>query len=333
MALSGILKTDTLTSPDGALWMSYLDSLFEQDILVGATPLYGKTETEEAYKDWRGRLCHAHFGLSTFFITQNGAAKGGIRLGPTVTSLALEQETVTVAMAYAFAAILRWLTPCHLGHGPKGVYRGWLDDAVPRQAAVSSTKGEAYADELAHDLQEGWYEFRCACHVRGRPLSEWLGELTVSPQQPQSYAEVIRAYLTTCDGGNLSSSLPGLDDLVQAVATLYARMVAGDGMPTLLKEMKNGDGAYSNGFATDCRVLIDGASLEHGRPLLYRISPVPESSQLMQSLVTGEAIWSVVVSEVASTEVIDLHTHLLPPSHGSLCCWGFDELLTYVCSQ
>jgi hypothetical protein len=27
--------------------------------------------------------------------------------------------------------------------------------------------------------------------------------------------------------------------------------------------------------------------------------------------------------------VIDLHTHLLPPSHGALCLWGIDELLTY----
>jgi hypothetical protein len=161
-------------------------------------------------------------------------------------------------------------------------------------------------------------------------LAEWLGELTVSPQQPQSYVEAIYAYLTASDGGNLSSSLPGLDDLVQAVSTLYARMVVGDGMTVLLEEMKNGKGVYSNGFATDCRVLIDGASLKHGRPLSYRISPMPASSKLMQSSVTGEAISSVVVSEVASADVIDLHTHLLPPSHGSLCCWGIDELLTYV---
>jgi hypothetical protein len=27
--------------------------------------------------------------------------------------------------------------------------------------------------------------------------------------------------------------------------------------------------------------------------------------------------------------VIDLHTHLLPPSHGGLMLWGVDELLTY----
>jgi hypothetical protein len=37
-----------------------------------------------------------------------------------------------------------------------------------------------------------------------------------------------------------------------------------------------------------------------------------------------------VISEVASVQVIDLHTHLLPPSHGPLCLWGIDELLTYV---
>jgi hypothetical protein len=28
-------------------------------------------------------------------------------------------------------------------------------------------------------------------------------------------------------------------------------------------------------------------------------------------------------------EVIDLHTHLFPPSHGPLMLWGIDELLTY----
>ena len=38
---------------------------------------------------------------------------------------------------------------------------------------------------------------------------------------------------------------------------------------------------------------------------------------------------AIVIDEVASTSVIDLHTHLLPPTHGSLCLWGIDELLTY----
>lgn len=28
-------------------------------------------------------------------------------------------------------------------------------------------------------------------------------------------------------------------------------------------------------------------------------------------------------------QVVDLHTHLFPPSHGRLMLWGIDELLTY----
>ncbi len=311
---------------DGVLGFS-----FENQILVGAAPRYGQEESRAAYDDWRGRLCHAHFGLSTFFITQNGAAKGGIRLGPAVADLVLANEAVTVAMAYAFAAILRWLTPCCQSQQKAGVYRGWLDGAVAKEAAASRSEGEAYADGLLHDLQGGWYEFRCACIIRGRPLSEWLAELSATPQQPQSYVEAIRDYLTAPDGGNLSScTLSELNVLVHAVATLYARMVAGDGMTALLQEMKNGDGVYAKGFATDCRALVDGACLKHGRPLPYRVCPVPASSKLLLGEVTGGAIESVVISEVASAEVIDLHTHLLPPSHGSLCCWGIDELLTYV---
>lgn len=42
-----------------------------------------------------------------------------------------------------------------------------------------------------------------------------------------------------------------------------------------------------------------------------------------------ESVRATTLAEVASAEVIDLHTHLLPPSHGSLCLWGIDELLTY----
>lgn len=38
---------------------------------------------------------------------------------------------------------------------------------------------------------------------------------------------------------------------------------------------------------------------------------------------------SWVREAVASVEVVDVHTHLFPPSHGALMRWGIDELLTY----
>jgi hypothetical protein len=36
-----------------------------------------------------------------------------------------------------------------------------------------------------------------------------------------------------------------------------------------------------------------------------------------------------VTEAVAREQVIDLHTHLFPPSHGALMLWGCDALLTY----
>ncbi|MBZ0305057.1 MAG: glucuronate isomerase, partial [Anaerolineae bacterium] len=38
------------------------------------------------------------------------------------------------------------------------------------------------------------------------------------------------------------------------------------------------------------------------------------------------AIVSRIVSE---TPLVDMHTHLYPPSFGGLLLWGIDELLTY----
>ena len=88
MALMKLLTTEDLSKTDsGSILMAYLDSIFKEQILVAGEESYGREETEAVYQDWRKRLVHAHFGLSTFFITQNGAAKGGIRISPTVRDL------------------------------------------------------------------------------------------------------------------------------------------------------------------------------------------------------------------------------------------------------
>lgn len=83
-----------------------------------------------------------------------------------------------------------------------------------------------------------------------------------------------------------------------------------------------------------CEAVVDGVSplrLTDRFPLHYRTSAVPPSSKLLTTPIGTDAndIASVVFAEVASVAAIDLHTHLLPPSHGALCCWGIDELLTY----
>jgi len=46
-------------------------------------------------------------------------------------------------------------------------------------------------------------------------------------------------------------------------------------------------------------------------------------------VVTPSALESVVEACVQDTPVIDIHTHLHPPSFGNLLLWGIDELVTY----
>ena len=121
-----------------------------------------------------------------------------------------------------------------------------------------------------------------------------------------------------------------LDIFVGAVSTLYARMVSGDSPLELLKEMAKKQHIYRNGFVTSCVCLDDSVSENDGlKPLHYCLSPIPSTSNLMIAEVGEKDIYSVVFSEVRGQQVIDLHTHLLPPSHGALCLWGIDELLTY----
>jgi hypothetical protein len=164
------------------------------------------------------------------------------------------------------------------------------------------------------------------------------------PKQPCAYKNVVKAYLLHPQGGNLQTILEGgdeveelsrvkiLDTFVSAVCALYARMVSGDGIILLLKEMMENQHIYAHGFATPCACLDDCMS-DHDcmHRLHYRQHPIPNTSCLM--LTPGglrkEDIYSVVFSEVRGQQVIDLHTHLLPPSHGALCLWGIDALLTY----
>jgi len=154
---------------------------------------------------------------------------------------------------------------------------------------------------------------------------------------------VIRDYLVASDGGNLSDLIheDTFEDFVKATSVLYARMISGDSALSILDEMMNmkfGDDGKKVGFHTPCALLIDGgkqtrigAAIRHRHiaPLYHKQSFIPNSSQLLKKNVNFGDLASVVSGEVSSAEVIDLHTHLLPPSHGSLCLWGIDELLTY----
>lgn len=244
------------------------------------------------------------------------------------------------------AAILRFLTPNRPVATPKdGIYTGWLDESKRDGFEVKYGTDDCvmYADQLRYHLKQGWYEFRCSCEVEvpsimfgKHPLPVILASFGIT-HQPVAYEEVIRAYLTAVDGGDMSdvANHPCLKEtfevLVKNISVFYARMVACDGMLQLLKEIMN---ESECGLASHCNTMLDTVNQNnmHGiSPLHFKPSCIPTSSKLLDAAVGTDpkTIRQVTFSEVASAEVIDLHTHLLPPSHGALCLWGIDEILTY----
>mmetsp|Transcript_30835 Transcript_30835/g.44873 ORF Transcript_30835/g.44873 Transcript_30835/m.44873 type:complete len:1098 (-) Transcript_30835:303-3596(-) len=360
MSISSILQTTAFSSSSSisSLLLQYLDSFFEQQILQAATTTgrIEKDSVQDVYADWRRRLTHSTFGLSTFFITQNGAAKGGIRIGPSIRDLILGKKSLNVTTSFAMACILRFLTPSDTSSSIDGVYRGRLDTVRKEEEENDKEEDKSsavmYADGLQYDLENKWYEFRCSCLIPSAvssamntqkdivkvPLPDALASL--SSKQAQSCQNVIRHYLVATDGGNLSDLVnkEAFEDFVMATSVLYARMVAGDGALEILRELISTSICDGKKGLLDvpCAFLIDGSKQvrrrgghRHIAPLRYKQSFVPNSSHLLKTNVNLDDLASVVSGEVSSTEVIDLHTHLLPPSHGSLCLWGIDELLTY----
>ena len=120
------------------------------------------------------------------------------------------------------------------------------------------------------------------------------------------------------------------EHLAAAIAVFYARLLAGDSLRMLLRELSHhSESAWH--WDSPCSVLAGEArNPETKSALFYRPTAIPDNSALLQIPVDSTSVVSVVTLEVQSVVAIDLHTHLLPPAHGALCLWGIDELLTYV---
>ena len=228
---------------------------------------------------------------------------------------------------------MRFLTPTSSSINGT-IFKGWLDreKSSLNLKSIHNDDSVMYADGMYYNLSDGWYEFKCSCKINYKSEERYLCDVLASfnsPRQPSVFYEIVEAYLIAKDGGDLfelkkrSESRQLFSNLVSSVSTLYARMVAGDGLIKILHEINE------LGFHTECPSLIDGGVKQIGS-LSFRKSLIPNDSFLMDSYCLSESeITSVVTAEVSSAEVVDLHTHLLPPSHGILCLWGIDELLTY----
>jgi len=295
MAVLSLVNTEALGSASlsSRVLLNYLDSLYQTQILPAAiNDGMSAGETNAAWDDWRQRLQHPQFGLSTFFIAQNGAAKCGIRLGPTINSLVCATDRyLSVSTAFAVAAVLRFLTPVKRSKlMPKikegGAYLGWLDvdrsvhsDDGTNESHHSPADTVTYADGLRYNLSEGWYEFKCDCTIRVEtPADGWAdvtdieGDIALpavlatlnSPRCTYDLKEVVNLYLRHSRGGDLlplpeqgsseekHSRTRKYNSFVTAVCRLYHLMINGDGAMILLSEMDTKQKIYKNGFATTC---------------------------------------------------------------------------------
>lgn len=176
-------------------------------------------------------------------------------------------------------------------------------------------------------------------------------------EQPESNESVVWTYLeyaeSHLDDASLSKRNPKrrrasiktkekteLNALVASISLLYARLLAGDSIVSILSELiEDAESNHHSSLETPCTefsyTLNEDlmASLYQGRPLHYQKECLPNSSRLLEKNLDLDSIELVVAAEVQRAVGIDLHTHLLPPTHGPLCLWGIDELLTYVSSR
>lgn len=71
------------------------------------------------------------------------------------------------------------------------------------------------------------------------------------------------------------------------------------------------------------------AAAAAAQPPFKKMRLGPLGGKGKEEVLTADTIGEAVRKEVHDVEVIDVHTHLLPASHGDLMLWGIDELLTY----
>lgn len=253
-----------------------------------------------------------------------------------VQDLVKRDMPVSVCFAFAYALLLRWLTPIQvLDCDETPLYRGWLDGKDPihvkeNSAESSDDNNVEYVEGMNYNIFQGFYEFTSDLKdSKGRPLVDYFYDCR--NKQPLGCQNTILEFLLNPEGGNLKKSYTGLSNLVVGISVFYARLLAGDGMLNILHELI--ETLYEVGLTDPCDTVF--ATPEYllashkGQPLAYRPISIPDNSALMNVPLDKECVEVVVTSEVASTIAIDLHTHLLPASHGPLCLWGIDELLTY----
>jgi len=136
----------------------------------------------------------------------------------------------------------------------------------------------------------------------------------------------------------------GLGDAVATVASIPCRepgcppfetfvQILSDVLPVAFRLNKRPADVSDAELASALRFAVAGARLAPASadaPPPPPLPPAPHAFKRTPDATIGIAALRGVVREVVdATDTIDVHTHLFPPSHGDLCAYGIDALLTY----
>ncbi|KAL3664837.1 hypothetical protein V7S43_010017 [Phytophthora oleae] len=296
----------------------FLDLLYAKDIEPSLV-LRGisKEEAQHTYDEWMGRVEHKHFGLDNFWVGQNAMLKYGVRLFSNVEANIIKNENYrpSVFMAFTTAVILRYLTPTQVdsrkeeGNGPE-VFVGAMDSIQDRTPIYSTTeKAYVYANGLTANLSTGKYEFLDGEHGHTAKIL-WKTSQKVLAASKSSSHDFPKS--TRAESSSEVSSGVGV-----AVASVLSSV----------KGFDIANDAYAS-FAADVAALYQ--RLVSGKQTaLETLEDVLRNHHTSEYLATKEEVATFVREAVASVQIIDVHTHLFPPSHGKLMLWGINELLTY----
>jgi hypothetical protein len=301
--------------------LEYLDQLFEADILPGLVKRgIEKQFAVEVYEEWIERLKHPHFGIDTFFVSQNAISKYGIRVFSSIVSNLYcgarnndDGYKPSPFMAFSTAVLLRYLTPVQPGFEATSrgnVFVGQLD-SIKEHAPLYNLKDEktwTYVSGLTANIATGIYQFRDG----------------FEGQVPQLLYSISKNIFSTCHHHNSDLNGHQLPNAENAA-------IVGVGIASILGnhvrefDLKN---PILVSFAAQVAALYQRliCGEQNAMSVLLDVLRNHTTSAFLGSY---EEIDAYVRETVASVKIIDVHTHLFPPSHGKLMLWGINELLTY----
>ncbi|ETN15860.1 hypothetical protein PPTG_06139 [Phytophthora nicotianae INRA-310] len=293
----------------------YLDALFEEDILPAL--IAGDVAEQEArqfYAEWLVRMKHPHFGLDNFWVSQNALLRVYVRLLNSVNINVSHDENYRPSkfMAFATAVALRFLTPWQPDSKREAstVFVGQMDPIQNGAPIFSLTeKTWNYDTGLTANLSTGKYEFDDGENGRVARLL-W-----------RASQHVLEASKSSSNDFPKSARAESSSEVSSGVGVAVASVLSS------VKGFDLTNDAYAS-FAADVAALYQ--RLVSGKQTaLETLEDVLRNHHTSEYLATKEEVATFVREAVASVQIVDVHTHLFPPSHGKLMLWGINELLTY----